>query len=117
VPGRASVIKSDGEGKDGAPIVWIGGSPSGLLVCLPVIFILHQKIQKMAKCTFWYQLTRVVLDKVQRAVKWLCVSGIVTGSQSGSCSAVRCCHVQEKHQASYQGISTVMMLMCTTCSD
>ena len=38
-----------------------------------VIFILHQKIQKVAKCTFWYQLTRVVLDRVQRAVKWLCV--------------------------------------------
>jgi len=38
-----------------------------------VIFILHQKIQKMAKCTFWYQLTRVVPDKVQRVVKWLCV--------------------------------------------
>jgi len=27
----------------------------------------------MAKCTFWYQLTRVVPDKVQRAAKWLCV--------------------------------------------
>jgi len=27
-----------------------------------VIFILHQKIQKMAKCTFWYWLTRVVPD-------------------------------------------------------
>jgi len=38
-----------------------------------VIFILHHKIQKMAKCTFWYQLTRVVLDEVQRAVKWLYV--------------------------------------------
>jgi len=38
-----------------------------------VIFILLQKIQKMAKCTFWYQLTRVVPDKVQRAVKWFCV--------------------------------------------
>jgi len=38
-----------------------------------VIFILHQKMQKMAKCTFWYQLTRVVPDKVQRAVKWLSV--------------------------------------------
>jgi len=37
-----------------------------------VIFILLQKIQKMAKCTFWCRLTRVVLDKVQRAVKWLC---------------------------------------------
>jgi len=29
----------------------------------------------MAKCTFWYQLTWVVPDKVQRAVKWLCVWG------------------------------------------
>jgi len=38
-----------------------------------VIFILHQKIQKMAKCTFWFQLTQVVPDKVQTAVKWLCV--------------------------------------------
>jgi len=38
-----------------------------------VIFILHQKIQKMAQFTFWYQLTRVVPDKVHRAVKWLCV--------------------------------------------
>ena len=38
-----------------------------------VVFILHQKIQKMAKCTFWYQLTRVISVKVQRAVKWLCV--------------------------------------------
>ena len=38
-----------------------------------VIFILLQKIQKMAKCTFWYRLTRVVPDKVHRAIKWLCV--------------------------------------------
>jgi len=38
-----------------------------------VIFILPQKIQKMAKCTFGYQLTWVIPDKVQRAVKWLCV--------------------------------------------
>jgi len=36
-----------------------------------VIFILHQKIQKMAKRIFWYQLTWVVPDKIQRAVKWL----------------------------------------------
>jgi len=38
-------------------------------VSATVIFILHQKIQKIAKCTFWYQLTRVVPEKVQRAVK------------------------------------------------
>ena len=37
------------------------------------IFILLQKIQKTAKCTFWYRLTWIVPDKVQRAVKWLCV--------------------------------------------
>ena len=46
--------------------IWIVG------VSASVILILHQKIQKIAKCTFWYQLTRVVPD-VQRAVKWLCV--------------------------------------------
>jgi len=47
--------------------IWIVGASA----C--VIFILHQKIQKTVKCTFWYWLTRVVLIKVQRAVKWLCV--------------------------------------------
>ena len=36
-----------------------------------VIFILHLKIQKMAKCTFWYWLIQVVPDNVQRAIKWL----------------------------------------------
>ena len=41
--------------------------------CICCIFILDQKIQKMAKCIFWYQLTQVVPDKVQRAVKSLCV--------------------------------------------
>jgi len=43
----------------------------GVSAC--VIFILLQKIQKTAKCTFCYQLTQVDPDKVQRAVKWLCV--------------------------------------------
>jgi len=46
---------------------------AGVSAC--VIFILHQKIQKLAKCAFWYQLTWVVPDKVQRAVKWLYVCG------------------------------------------
>ena len=57
-----------------APIsldVWQSIQIVGASAC--VIFILFQKIQKMAKCIFWYQLTRVVPDKVQRAVKWLCV--------------------------------------------
>ena len=54
-----------------------------------VIFILLQKIQKMVKCTFWYRLTWVVPDKVQRAVKWLCVcvfyrqGGEVEGRERG----------------------------------
>jgi len=34
-----------------------------------VIFIFHQKIQKMAKCTFWYWLTQVFPDKIQIAIK------------------------------------------------
>ena len=53
-------------------LVWMGWQSVwivGASVC--VIFILHQKMQKMAKCTFRYQLTRVVPDKVQIAVKWL----------------------------------------------
>jgi len=57
----------------GHQLVWMGWQSIqtvGVFAC--VIFILHQKILKMAKCTFWYQLTRVVPDKVQRAVKWLC---------------------------------------------
>jgi len=55
-------------------LVWMGWQSVrivGASVC--VIFILHQKIQKMAKCTFWFQLNRVVPDKVQRSVKRLCV--------------------------------------------
>jgi len=53
----------------GAPI-----SLDGVAVHLDCwcIFILHHKIQKMAKCTFWYWLTQVVPHKVQRAIKWLC---------------------------------------------
>jgi len=43
----------------------------GVSAC--VIFTLHQNNQKMAKCTFWYQLTLVVPGKVQRAPKWFCV--------------------------------------------
>jgi len=57
----------------GAPISldgWQSIRIVGASAC--VIFILHQKIQKMAKCTFWYQLTQVDPDKTQRAVKWLC---------------------------------------------
>jgi len=58
----------------GAPIVCMGWQSIRIVgVSACVIFILHQKIQKMAKCTFWYRLARVVSDKVQRAVKWLCV--------------------------------------------
>jgi len=58
----------------GHQLVWMGWQSIqivGASAC--VIFILLQKIQKMMKCTFWYWLTRVVLDKVERVVKWLCV--------------------------------------------
>jgi len=74
VPGRASGVKMVGMAEMGAPISlygWQSIQTVGVSAC--VIFILHQKIQKTAKCTFWYQLTQVVPDKVPRAVKWLCV--------------------------------------------
>jgi len=72
VPGRAPGIKWIAE--MGAPISldgWQSIRTVGVSAC--VIFILHWKIQKMVKCTFQHQLTRVVPDKVQRAVKWLYV--------------------------------------------
>jgi len=56
----------------GAPISlegWQSIQIVGVSAC--VIFILHYKIQKMVKCTFWYWLTWVVPDKVQRVIKWL----------------------------------------------
>jgi len=72
VSGRASGVKLVEMVEVGVPVsldgwesIWIVGAS----VC--VIFILHQNIQKMVKCTFWYWLTRVVPDKVQRAIKWL----------------------------------------------
>ena len=49
----------------GHQLVWVGWQSIqivGTSVC--VIFILHQKIQKMAKCTFRYWLTQVVPDKL-----------------------------------------------------
>jgi len=50
----------------GHQLVWMGWQSIRIVgVSACVIFILHQKIQKMAKCTFWYELTRVVPDKVQ----------------------------------------------------
>jgi len=64
VSGRASGIKMVGMAEMGAPI-WMGWHSIQIVgVSACVIFILHQKIQKMAKCTFWYQFTQVVLDKV-----------------------------------------------------
>jgi len=60
VPGRASGVKMVGMAEMGHQLVWMGWQfiwIVGTSAC--VIFILHQTIQKMAKCTFWYQLTRV----------------------------------------------------------
>jgi len=61
--------KNGGDGR--VELVWMGCQSIWLVgASACVIFILHQKIQKMAQCTFWYWLTRVVLDKVQRAIRW-----------------------------------------------
>jgi len=71
---KSSLRKNGGMAEVGAPISldgWQSMQIVGASAC--VIFILLQKIQKMAKCTFWYRLTRVVPDNVQIAVKWLCV--------------------------------------------
>jgi len=65
--------KNGGMTEMGHQLVWMEWQSIRIGVSACVIFILHQKIQKMAKCTFWYQLTWVVPDKVQSAVKWLCV--------------------------------------------
>ena len=68
VPERASGVKMVGMAEMGAQLVWMGWQSIWIVgVSACVIFILHQKIQKTAKCTFWYQLTRVVPDKGQRA--------------------------------------------------
>jgi len=58
----------------------------GVSAC--VIFILHQKIQKMAKCTLWYQLTPVV------------------GQSPESCKMVVCVCVCHEHPAVYGCEST-----------
>ena len=74
MPERTSGVKMVGMAEMGAAISLDGVAVIrvvGASAC--VIFILHHKIQKMVKCTFWYQLARIVPDKVQRAVKWLCV--------------------------------------------
>jgi len=55
----APSVKMVGMAEVGAPISQYGWQAIwtvGAFAC--VIFILLQKIQKMAKCTFWYQLTR-----------------------------------------------------------
>ena len=64
--------KNGGDGRGEAPISLDGWQSIQIVGAFAgVIFILLQKIQKMVKCTFWCQLTRVVPDNVQRAVKWL----------------------------------------------
>jgi len=65
-------INWEGMAEMGTPI-----SPDGVAVhpdcwCVCLHFA-PEKIQKMAQYTLWYQLTRVVADKVHRVVKWLCV--------------------------------------------
>jgi len=68
------LLENGGDGRGGAPVSLDGWQSIRIVgASAYVIFILLQKIQKMVKCTFWYQLTRVVPDEVQKAVKWLCV--------------------------------------------
>ena len=74
MPGSASSVKIVVMAEMGAPVSLDGVAVHpDCCVSACVVFILHQKIQKMVKCIFWCQLTQVVADKVQRAVKWLCV--------------------------------------------
>jgi len=81
VSGRASGVKIVGMAEVGHRLVWMRWQSIQIVsVSACVVFILHQKIQKMAKCTFWYQLTRVGPDRVHRAVKRLCVCAIVDSS-------------------------------------
>jgi len=54
----------------GASISLDGVAVHGVSAC--VIFILQQKIQKMAKYTFWYQLTRVVPDSPESCKMVVC---------------------------------------------
>ena len=72
--GRALGIKMVGMAGMGAPINLdrVAVHPDCWCVCLCYLHFVPEN-PKMAKCTFWYQLTRVVQDKVQKAVKWLCV--------------------------------------------
>ena len=72
----ASGVKMVGMAEMGATISldgWQSIQIVGASACVIFIILLLQKIWKMAKCTFWYRLTQVVPDKVQGAVKLLCV--------------------------------------------
>jgi len=73
------------------------GAPISLDCWCVCLCYLHfaQKIQKMAKCTFWYQLARDVPDKVQIAVKWLCVCVCVCDCVCVSCILCRCSTVPD----------------------
>jgi len=59
----------------GAPISLDGVAvhPDCWCICLCYLHFAPENPEDGEMYTFWYQLTRVVLDKVQRAVKWLCI--------------------------------------------
>jgi len=58
--------------------------------CVLGIYILFV----LCECFFWYRLTHVIPDKIQRAVKWLCVcvcANTSSSHSSGICDFVCAC--------------------------
>ena len=75
------------------------------IVCVSasVIFILHQKIQKMAKCT-----TRVVLDKVQSAVNG-CACVCVCVCNSKYCTVVLFDNILQKQSTELEAVADMLV--------
>ena len=81
----------------GHQLVWMGWQSIQIVgVSAYVIFILLQKMQKMAKCTFWYQLTRVVPDKIHEGCKTgVCVCACIYACVRACVRACMCVHADD----------------------
>ena len=88
----------------------------GVSAC--VIFILLQKTQKMLKCTFWYRLNRVVPDKVQRAVKWLCCACVFVCNVTGVDVDTSTVSTKSKEEDADEAFSRIVEVMksCRQCA-